>query len=908
MNQNDYVILFDEKGTPYIAHAGWFDNAKNAARNAANAVGNAAQQVANRAKGVGRGVRTNHKYILKVNENGKTRYFYKPEEVKAYYEAKRKGIKNPAEYAQKAADAASNAVDAVKNAASKAGNAARSAFREATGQAARDRMDEAANRRDTEAANMQINKQNREASRSNVQSARQATREAEAERNRSEAALKGLKEKWKSDNEKAVDVSSKAVDALTRKYAAESKARKADLDSLLSMPWEFQKRRDAKTVQADAWREAQQAENERKALHDEHDRIDKSRELTKKAYNTELEKSVDAWNQRAQALRNQDTAEQSHQVAQDKFNESRAAYREADSDYNKNKAAYDKSLAGAVDRTAARARDAASDAREAASSAYNKAKDAANNTINNAKNAYERMKGEFRDRAEQAGNAVKEASGINARNNVKATQKALDDANTALSRAEDRWWADAKEAMAHPSDKTEAREKRSDQAWSDKAREREQADEQARDARIAYSKTPLAKAEKQVKNAIDTAKDIAGYDERERRDAAKQVTDTKRTEGQTPTVTENTRTAQTQKAYNKTPLGMIENAKNAASSAANAVQGMIDNARSSTAKAVNEAWEKIPKNADGTVNPFDPKFQSTYNDWKNRKDKYDNSLTGRAKEAAEKATDSVMDMIDQAKKAAKNTATSAQNALDNATGNNYRKRAQEANQAAENAINQRARTSDQLENQRSKYGSKTNDSDHIYGDSEGYYYKTKEQRDRAESLITKRDRYDADIVNNNRASKVNDSMYADSKAGRINSLLGRETSSTSERSNSKATEVNNKWDRQEAESKLIGGRLDPGINVSKEYVYSRASNSGMASEVSKVMKLEETMRSAERAYERLSEDSSKPQSSSRAARQKMLQAQDAYEKAYEELIDNINDQYDQDLAEYERRYGKYNRG
>ena len=793
MSQNDYIILRDEDGKAYIAHAGLLDNARNAIRGAANSISTTAQQVANKAKGVGRGVRQNHKYILKVLENGKTRYFYKQEEVKAYYEAKKRGIKNAAEYAQ----------NAVKDKASNAADAARSAFREATGQAARDRMDTAAARRDTEAANMQANKQSRETSHSTVQSARQATREAEAERNRSEASLKGLKDKLKSDNEKALDVSSKAVDALMRKYAAESKARKASLDSSLSMPWEFQKRKDAKAVQADAWREGQQAEKERAELKDEYDRINKSRELTKKAYSTELAKSNEAWNQRAQALRNQDAAEKKYQDAQDKYNESRAGYREADSDYNKNKAAYDKSLAGAVDRSATRAK-------ETASSAFSKAKDAANNTVSNAKSAYERMKGEFRDRAEQV---------------------------------------------------------------------------------------------------ADKAKDIAGYDERER---ARQLRSKANTEYErAPTSNEareaiaNATGAET--AYNKTPLGMIENAKKAASSAIKPVQGMIVNARSSTAKAVNEAWDRIPKNSDGTVNPFDKNFQSTYNDWKTKKDKYDSSLAGRAKDAAEKATDSVQDMIDQAKKTAKDAAASAQSTIDNATGNNYRKRAQEANQAAENAINQRSRTNDQLENQRSKYGSKENDQDHIYGDSEGYYYKTKEQRDRAEALISKRDQYDADIVNNNRASKVNDNMYADSKAGKINDILGRSNVSTSERANSKATEVQNKWARQEAESKLIGGRLDPNVNVSKEYVYSRASNSGMAGQVRQVMQLEEAMRDAERAYDNLGKDSSKPQSSSRAARQKMLQAQDAYEKAYEELIDDINKQYDRDLAAYEKQYGKYTR-
>lgn len=106
MNQNDYVILFDDNGTPYISH-GILDSAKSA--------------VSNAAKGVGRGVRENHKYILKILENGKNRYFYTQEEVRAYQQAKRMGIKNAAEYAQK------NVKNAVNNLTGRAAtqNAAR---------------------------------------------------------------------------------------------------------------------------------------------------------------------------------------------------------------------------------------------------------------------------------------------------------------------------------------------------------------------------------------------------------------------------------------------------------------------------------------------------------------------------------------------------------------------------------------------------------------------------------------------------------------------------------------------------------------------------------------------------------------------------------------------------------------
>lgn len=353
-----------------------------------------------------------------------------------------------------------------------------------------------------------------------------------------------------------------------------------------------------------------------------------------------------------------------------------------------------KQAAGVVDKAKEGIKNATTNAKEAASSAYNKAKDSANNTVTNAKNQFERMKSEFRDKADKAGDTakattqsaadrLKDVSGINARKNVQTTQKALDDAKTAENRAENRWWTNAKEAMAHPSDKTEARERQSMEDMSNKTHERYLAEDAARDARIAYRKTPLAKAEDALNNVKNTVKDIAGYDEREHRNNAQKRVDEARESGNTPTTMDNTRAAQAQKAYNKTPLGMIENARNAISSAKDAAekagtavkdkaedlsakakstaqaakesaQGMIENARSSTAKAVNEAWDKIPKNADGTVNPFDSNFQSAYNDWKSKKDKYDGSLTGQAKAVAEKATDSVKDMINRARKAISN--------------------------------------------------------------------------------------------------------------------------------------------------------------------------------------------------------------------------------------------------------------
>lgn len=369
MSQNDYIILRDEDGKAYIAHAGLLDNARNAIQGAANSISTTAQQVANKAKGVGRGVRQNHKYILKVFENGRTRYFYKQEEVKAYYEAKKRGIKNAAEYAQ----------NAVKDKTSDVADAAKNALNKATGATAN----------------------------------------------------------------KTAETAKKNADDASRWAKMTERVHKENVANFKQNPTEANLARAKQSGQA----------------------------VTRANQNEK--------NARKEADKAQDMADQ-HPV-------------------NKAKSAFDQ------------------------------AKKSADNTVANAKNNYERMKSEFRDKIEQTKDKV---------GSVKSsTQDMIDKARTAVK---------------------------------------------------------------------DKSEDLSAK------------------------------------------------AKSTAQSARDSVKGMIDNARSSTAKAVNEAWDRIPKNSDGTVNPFDKNFQSTYNDWKTKKDKYDSSLVGRAKDAAEKATDSVQDMIDQARKAISN--------------------------------------------------------------------------------------------------------------------------------------------------------------------------------------------------------------------------------------------------------------
>lgn len=477
MYQNDYIIAFDENGKPYIAHS---------------AVGDAVNRVASAVKNA-RGDRQNHKYILKIDENGRKRYFYTQDEVKAYYEEKRK----------QAAGAVDKAKEGVKNALSNAKNV----VREATGQAARDRMDAA------------------------------AAKYPELLKNRQQKD-----EEYETASRRVKNLNGTLADAYADARVAEDRANRSNIFN-----------RSKRNAEAE---EAREKEKQVRANWD-----------------AALDKEIKAMNESINANQK---------------------YGQSYEDYFNNKAAYDKSLAGAVDRTAARARDIASDANDTASAAYNKAKDSANNTVTNAKNRFERMKSEFRDKAEQTGNAAKSAAS-------KVADKAEDLSAKATS--------------------TTQAAKESAQNMIDKAR-------------------TVVK---------DKAEDLS----------AKATSTTQAAKSSAQDMIDKARTAIKDKAED-----LSAKAKSTAQAAKESAQGMIENARSSTAKAVNEAWDKIPKNADGTVNPFDSNFQSAYNDWKSKKEKYDGSLTGQAKAVAEKATDSVKDMIDQAKKTVKDASQQISDNLD----------------------------------------------------------------------------------------------------------------------------------------------------------------------------------------------------------------------------------------------------
>lgn len=107
--EDRYVMLVDENGEPYLAHAGFLQRARTAAGNAVNSVRSA---VAGRG-----GTRQNHKYLMKIGSPDNPRYLYTQEEVRAYLRGGRNALNN---MANKAGQTAKNAVNTVKKTTGKA--------------------------------------------------------------------------------------------------------------------------------------------------------------------------------------------------------------------------------------------------------------------------------------------------------------------------------------------------------------------------------------------------------------------------------------------------------------------------------------------------------------------------------------------------------------------------------------------------------------------------------------------------------------------------------------------------------------------------------------------------------------------------------------------------------------------
>ena len=110
MEDYDYVMMVDENGSPYLAHIDWGkarQSVRNAASSAAGAVKSAGQK--------------SYKYYQKLKEGRKTRYFYSPEELQAYYDNARKTAAGAVDKAKKtAANVRDNAQVAMTSARRKA--------------------------------------------------------------------------------------------------------------------------------------------------------------------------------------------------------------------------------------------------------------------------------------------------------------------------------------------------------------------------------------------------------------------------------------------------------------------------------------------------------------------------------------------------------------------------------------------------------------------------------------------------------------------------------------------------------------------------------------------------------------------------------------------------------------------
>lgn len=120
MYDNDYIVLIDENGQPYIAHD-WRDRIRSAPAAARNAVRTAGRRAV--------------KYIEKIGN----RYFYDADELKAYYENLRKGAKRTYETAKNKATSAyksakkgiSTGIDRAQDIAKKAYSGAKDASKKA---------------------------------------------------------------------------------------------------------------------------------------------------------------------------------------------------------------------------------------------------------------------------------------------------------------------------------------------------------------------------------------------------------------------------------------------------------------------------------------------------------------------------------------------------------------------------------------------------------------------------------------------------------------------------------------------------------------------------------------------------------------------------------------------------------
>lgn len=607
MNDN-YIILRDEDGKAYIAHADVAVTQQGG------------RQYANWGKGA---QRAGHKYIARLLENGKYWYAYTQQELQAHLQ----GAKNKA----------------------------RNTVEEATGVAARKRMDAAAEKYPELERNRRA--QNQAYRNAKVNTDRAAKKMTDAYRSTDEAENRAKNSNIFNRKQRNAEAAiAKAQEE--QYYQSHKNAQKAEIE---------QKRKKEQTDRAYAEGNADYQANKHAYDNSLAGLVDRTAAGTrqaasnaKNAANNAVTKAKNAYERMRGELRDKarEAIGNSDHERMDKAVERRDAWNNELEKQRKNRESARKEFDQALDdRIKTQLDEADAKAMYSSSSLFNRSKskkvyDVAQEKTKAADKKYQEALNNVSRAQTSYSNAQK-----NANKAEETYQKEKDSYDRSLAGTYDRISSKAKEVAGN------ARDSINDMldATSNKVKDIAGAID-SKAAKGVDSVTDMLNV------PVDKAKEIAGVYKRMDRDRTK-------FEAEQPgaNVYDKTRANISQRVYDKTPLGMLERArvaakdksedlsakaKSTAQSARDSVQGMIENARSSTDKAVNEAWDKIPKNADGTVNIFDKNFQSAYNDWKAKKDKYDSSLAGRAKDAAEKATDSVQAMIDKAKKAVKDNSGS----------------------------------------------------------------------------------------------------------------------------------------------------------------------------------------------------------------------------------------------------------
>lgn len=242
---NDYIIAVDRDGQPYIAHA-WGQ----------------------------RGANANHKYIAKIGEGAKARYFYTQEQLRAFQQGTRQGVQNTA---NKAKEKASDAVGRVRENSTllNVGNQYRSAKQA---------------HQNSKSSDPQKAKWGKEGYESNNTLGGKAYKAQQKAKDNLKSTKDRMKEDFRNNKEKASEKIKDKVgyDERERRDAAVVEAEKTKKDyerAQLKAARETDKNPMRTPEQSEKWREAQRAEDVAKG---KSERADNERYNAQKAYDKTL--------------------------------------------------------------------------------------------------------------------------------------------------------------------------------------------------------------------------------------------------------------------------------------------------------------------------------------------------------------------------------------------------------------------------------------------------------------------------------------------------------------------------------------------------------------------------------------------------------------------------------------------